>query len=548
MRLDNSGGRFLLPTSGSKVFRGGPVITMANDGAILPAGTGIVCVDGVIHGFIPPDAPIPDSAQAQDLGHTAITPAFIDPHAHLGMTNESLTRTVDCHTPPCSTIEDIIAVLSDGIHLAEARDGWLLGQGSLMHDQKLADGRLPNRDDLDRVSRKVPIVLRCGGHVTILNSKALELSGLAVAGKFEGTAELMQFPDGRPNGVLVEGYGLLPVPSVDRNERRAQLRRTLATLYVRRGTIRVNEISHSVESLEDLAHVLNDLPLTVEAFVWMPEHAKSVQEVVELRQRFASSPLHIRGIKIFVDGGFSARTAAVTRPYATDGGQGELYYGLEQLTTLIREASEHGLQLAAHVNGGRAQELVCAANVQALGSAAADAGTRLEHAGNFVQDIAIVDRWLDAGVHIVTQPGFIYTMGAAFPQLFGDEGRRGRFPYQTLANRGLNVAASSDVSGSELRHTDPMFNAWCAVERIGFDGEAIEPHESLDVIAALRMHTIQAARASTVANKLGSLEVGKEASFIALDQDLRQLEGSALLDAQVAAVVVEGRTVACKLS
>lgn len=53
---------------------------------------------------------------------------------------------------------------------------WLVGYGNLFYDQKLAERRLPTRDELDSVSITHPIVVHCGGHVSVLNSAALELA------------------------------------------------------------------------------------------------------------------------------------------------------------------------------------------------------------------------------------------------------------------------------------------------------------------------------------------------------------------------------------
>lgn len=526
------------------VFRGGPVFTMNESREVLPAGSGVLSENGVIRGFLPPGSHDPEGSRTVSFGERPILPAFLDPHVHFGMTNDSLARAVDCHTPPRESIEDVLDALRDGLHLAEARQGWVLGQGSLMHDKKLRERRLPNRHDLDRVSTDVPIVVRCGGHVTVLNSKALELSGLTEIRPLSGSAELIEDSDGRPNGVLVEGFALVPIPSLDRDERRRGLEETLASTFTRNGVTYIGEISNSSESLEDIALLIDEAPLTVDAFTVMPDTVQSIEGAIALRSRFADGPLRIRGIKIFVDGGFSAMTAATSSPYLVGSGhQGELYYDEDAVVELIRSCDEAGLQLVAHVNGSRAQALVCAANLRAMGADARRANTRLEHAGNFVPDLAVVEGWAQAGVSVVTQPGFLYTMGDYFPGLFGEHGSQGRFPYRTLRSLGVNLAASSDVSGSELRHANPFFSAWCSVERIGFGGEVIDPAESIGVLEALEMQTINAALAAGVEEQRGSLVPGKVTDLAVLDRDPRDVGGSELANIRVEALVREGDSI-----
>jgi len=531
-------------TANAVLLRGGPIITMNRTRDVLPAGTGILCIDGRIDRFILPESDgIPLGTRHIEMGSHPILPAFLDVHAHFGMTNDSLAQTVDCHTPPRDSIEDILDALRDGLHLAEAREGWLLGQGSLMQDKKLRDARLPTRYDLDRVSTTIPIVVRCGGHVTVLNSLALERSGLLNHDSLDGSAELVSDAEG-PNGILVEGFVLVPIPSLDAEERRRGLRETLDSVFTRNGVTYLGEISNSLESLDDLAILTEGGPITIDAYAWMPDTARNVFEAAQLRDRFSRSNMKIRGAKIFVDGGFSAMTAATKVPYLdTKINYGELYYDLDELSTIIRGCYDEGLQLIAHANGERAQELVCEANKVALGHDRFTANTRLEHAGNLLPDIAIVDEWIDAGVSIVSQPGFLYTMGDYFPGLFGPYGSRGRFPYRTLLERGFPVAASSDVSGSELRHANPMFNAWCAVERIGFNGSVIDAEESIDQVAALEMQTVYAAHAAGVEAVRGSLEVGKVADIVALSSDPRSARSTDLLDISVVVVVKEAEVV-----
>jgi predicted amidohydrolase YtcJ len=244
-------------------------------------------------------------------------------------------------------------------------------------------------------------------------------------------------------------------------------------------------------------------------------------------------------VKIFVDGGFSARTAATSRPYQLTGETGELYYELEELVTLMVSAAAEGLQVIAHTNGDLAQTLVCEAAFRAR-RASTDVSVRLEHAGNWVPDFEIVDHWMDAGVTMVSQPGFIYTMGPYFPDLFGSAGRRGLFPYRSLLAAGVPIGASSDVSGSELRHANPMFNVQCAVERIGFGGAVIEADESIDVLTALELQTSQAARAAGIASERGAITRGLVADLVSLSEDPRSLPPGELSRVTVRSVVRDG--------
>src|SRR6476646_9252686 len=75
--------------------------------------------------------------KALDFGDRPVLPGFLDIHAHLELTSMALFSTVDVHTPPRQSIDEMLQALRDNIHLSELRSGWLIGQGSLYQDQRL---------------------------------------------------------------------------------------------------------------------------------------------------------------------------------------------------------------------------------------------------------------------------------------------------------------------------------------------------------------------------------------------------------------------------
>jgi predicted amidohydrolase YtcJ len=106
----------------------------------------------------------------------------------------------------------VLQVLRD--NLGRADHGWLVGQGNLFFDQKLADRRLPTRAELDSVSTTVALAVRAGGHVTVLNTRALELAEITRAYEapehsVTGKPIVEREPSGEPSGVVTEMDNLL---------------------------------------------------------------------------------------------------------------------------------------------------------------------------------------------------------------------------------------------------------------------------------------------------------------------------------------------------
>ena len=67
------------------------------------------------------------------------------------------------------------------------------------------------------------------------------------------------------------------------------------------------------------------------------------------------------------------------------------------------------------------------------------------------------------------------------------------------------------------------------------------PEEGLSLSEALRGFTTGAAFASFQENRVGSLDVGKEADFIVINKDLFEMEDFEIPETEVKATVVGGR-------
>jgi predicted amidohydrolase YtcJ len=529
------------------------VLTMADDGAEAQV---VATVDGrvVATGPRPLLDQLVPGTHVLDAGQRTVVPGFVDVHAHGEVAARTIAATVDCRAPGCRSVADVLDVFS--ANLSRADRGWLVGQGNLFLDQKLAERRLPTRDELDTVSTNVALALRAGGHVTVLNTRAQELSGIdagyrppdhSVTGK-----PIVERDDfGNPIGVVKEMDNLLPIPPLEGSALRAAIKEGMCEVFTRRGVTCVGEISETVDGLHDMdeLHQRGELQVRTFVYLWAPGTV-SLDEACTWRAhhtfRSPDTRFRIQGVKLFADGGYSAASAAVKHEYVDHPGWcGALALSASDVTEALARTREAGLQLAIHANGDRAQEEVCAAIAAAGGAPEGSLRTRVEHAGNFLPDLGeTTDWWRRAGIIPVPQPVFLYTFGDFFPVYLGQYGARGRFPFRSLLRDGWRLSGSSDVwVGSEEQATNPLFSVWCCVARRTFRGDTIDEDEAIPVEDALRMHTIDAAAVLGQERLIGSLEPGKAADCVVLDRDPTACATEELLDVQVDAVVVDGRLV-----
>jgi predicted amidohydrolase YtcJ len=488
-----------------------------------------------------------------DLGSRALLPGFVDVHAHSEVVCRTAYDTIDCRAPECKNVADVCDALSSGA--SRARTDWIVGQANLFFDRKLMEGRLPTREELDRVSRDRPIALRAGGHITVLNSKALEIACIdknfvPPPHSVTGLPDVVRDQDGHPTGVVKEMDSLLPLPDVSSAELRTALENGYRHYFTRFGVTTIGEISETVagiECMDDLANKLQ-LPLSMRVYLWAPGTLEIGQACDWRNHINLSAParsLRIQGLKLFSDGGFSARSAAVNCCYVGMGDfSGTIAFKKYFFERAYKMTQEAGLQISVHANGDRAQEWVCAAVIGLGGSASGHTRLRIEHAGNFLPQKRTADAWAEAGIIPVPQPVFLYTFGEYFPDYLGDYGRQGRFPFKTLLANGWRLPGSSDVwIGSEREATNPLFSIWCCLKRQTYAGSFIDSQEAITLDQALRMHTLDAAAVLGEDDVRGSIAPGKFADIIALECDPFDLVVDELRTMKVDYVMSMGREV-----
>jgi predicted amidohydrolase YtcJ len=490
----------------------------------------------------------------RDVGDKPIMPGFVDVHAHMEVAARTLYQTVDCRAPRCGNIEDVLQTLRE--HLDDAVDGWLVGQANLFFDQKLAEKRLPTRAELDSVSTEVAIAVRAGGHVSVLNSRALELAGIdrsyqAADYSITGMPTVLRDSGGEPTGVVKEMDNLLPLPKLSGDGLRRAIQQGVRELFTANGVTTIGEISETVDGLREMDRLHRDgeLGTRLRVYLWAPGTVSLDEACTHTEWLGLTAPedlIRVHGVKMFADGGYSAASAAVKKPYVHDGHHhcGEVALSTDQIGDALAKTAAAGLQLAVHANGDRAQEEVCEAIIAAGGVPAGAPAPRVEHAGNFLPDREATQLWRRAGIIPVPQPVFLYTFGDFFPTYLGDYGLRGRFPFRHLLDEGWPITGSSDVwIGSEDRATNPFFSIWCTLRRESFLGETLDYEERITLAEALRMHTINAAETLGEGDRYGSLEAGKRADVIVLSRDPFQCSDDELLDVRVDEVFLGGRLV-----
>jgi predicted amidohydrolase YtcJ len=514
------------PSAAAVAVRDGRIVAVGDEAAVQPQ--------------------VEASAMTIDLGGRTMVPGFIDAHNHMACTAETFFA-VDASPRSVSSIADLVAE----INLAAQRiapGAWIRGFG--MDWTRFAEGRRPTRWDLDEAGNQHPVViLHVSGHYALVNSRALADSGLDEAAPDPAGGSLERDESGRLTGLLLDSAtNLVLQSSVDicghgPNIHTAVETDELATMvgeasrrYLAAGltTICDPQVTSREMQAYQLARARGDLNIRT---VMLPlSHQLDEYLAIGLVGPMGDDHLRIGAMKFYTDGAITGGTAMFSKPMGSRGQYpGSLYHEPAELASMLRRAAGAGWQLAIHTMGDRAMGIMLDA-VEAAMAAAPDNDIRhrIEHSTwPTPEQLARIAR---LGMVPVTQPGSIPELGDIWHDHLGERVHRA-MPLRDELELGIRLAISSDAFVQSYR---PLDTIAAAMHRVTPRGVPIGPDQELTVEEALAAHTINAARAIHMEDRIGSIEVGKLADFAVLDGDLVATPAEAIRNIPIWMTVVGG--------
>lgn len=312
-------------------------------------------------------------------------------------------------------------------------------------------------------------------------------------------------------------------------------------------------LGHSPVELAAYQHARDEarLPLRVQLMVAsasvhpLAAHADDpVRRGLDLGARtgLGDDRLGLGALKVYLDGGMMARTAALSAPYRGGGpggdawGCGMLHDTPGALADVIVEGHAAGWQLAVHAIGDRAVDVALDAIEEAQRRRPLpDRRHRIEHSGMTRPDQ--LDRYARSGIIPVVQPSFLYRYGDDYADVLGPDREGWMYRGRGFLDRGIPVVGSSDrpvADGAPLRGMAFM------TDRRSVSGRLIGADEALTASQALAAYTTAAAFACRAEGRVGRLAPGMAADFVVLDAD-PLARGADLAAVGVAATYVGGR-------
>ena len=446
-------------------------------------------------------------------GH-AIFPGFIDAHCHfyglaLGLQWIDLVG--------CTSFKEIL----DRISLADTLDekGWITGRG---WDQNLWPVKeFPTKKELDERWPDRPVVLvRIDGHVALANQKALETAGITSNHRF--LKEEVEVEHGELTGILSETAADVIKRAIPKPDREATLELLMEAedLCFSYGLTGLSDAGLEKPRLHLLDSAFRRGLLKIHVYAMVEPTPENLEAFVK-NGPYHSDRLHVCSVKLYADGSLGSRTALLKQPYSDDPSKtGIQVTSPDSLREICGLALEHGFQVNTHCIGDRAVREVLDIYGEFL-QGENDLRWRIEHA-------QVVD---PADLLLFQKYSVIPSVQAthATSDMYWADDRLGpvrigwAYAYRDLLDQNGWLANGTDFP---IERVSPLLTFYAAVARKDLDGSpagGFQPENALTREQAIRSLTIWAAKANFDEVEYGSLEPGKWADFVILDQDIMEI-------------------------
>jgi predicted amidohydrolase YtcJ len=426
-------------------------------------------------------------------------------------------------------------------------DEWVIARGSPMQEFRMKEQRRLTREDLDRALPDRPGFVFFGAHITMANSKALELKGITRDTPDPPGGTIERDPStGEPTGVLKERAQFIVKPRDPEVDQATLEHNIVAELQrcARRGVSLVHDIVVSAREIKAYMNLANQgrLPIRVRPIIRVIESKINKESLLDLgvQHGFGSDFLRLGGIKMSIDGGTTGRNAAFSQPLiGEEENKGIIRIEQDELDDTVWRYHEAGMRICTHAVGDIAHRMILSAYEKALQRLPRpDHRHRVEHLGNWLFTQEELEWAKRLEIIPMPNPSGLRYVGDIYKPLMGERMRLA-YRFGSILRAGFPASFGSDAPG--YYPCDPLRDIGTCVSRQTLAGDVISPDEAITVEQGLRAQTVNAAFVGFDEARLGRLEVGKLADITVLGEDPFQFPPERFEELPVDYTIVGGK-------
>ncbi len=490
-----------------------------------------------------------------------IFPGFIDGHCHFINYSKNLQEVNLTGTKSMDEVIDRVKAFAK-----TNNNEWIIGRGWDQNDWETKE--FPNRFELDKLFPNQPVLLtRIDGHAALANKKALQIAGINSETKIEGgiitstfipngdtnwvfdanyRKELSHqgYPNWEPLGILVDNAIELVakhIPANSQNQLTSMLIKAEQKMF-EVGLTTLDDAGLNKTEIELIDKLQQEKKLKIKIYAMISGNQEMLDYYLA-KGPYKTDLLNVCSFKFYADGALGSRGACLLEPYADLTEQD--HYGLmttdeEFFNKYAPLLYEKGFQMNTHCIGDSANRMVLDIYGKTL-KGVNDKRWRIEHA----QVIHSEDFKKFNQFTIIPSIQSTHATSDMYwaEERLGNERIKGAYAYKELLAQNGMITLGTDFPVEGINPMNTFYAAVVRKDSKGYPKEGYQMENALSRKEALKGMTIWAAIANFEELEKGSLEVGKAADFIILDQDLITAPEENLLNIKVLQTFINGENV-----
>ena len=471
-----------------------------------------------------------------DAGGKFLYPGFIDAHAHF--INYAL-QLQKANLYGSKSWEEIVELLKKFDSTGNVQNDWLLGAGWDQNDWPVKE--FPDNGMLNQLFPDKPVLLtRVDGHAAIANRKALELAGITAGEKILGGH--YEVKNGQLTGMLIDNAidkvaAVIPPLS---NEQKTRLLLQAQQNCFAAGLTTIDDCGLHYSEVELIDSLQKKDVLQMRIYALLSDQKENYEYLVQ-KGKIKTSHLNVRGFKIMSDGALGSRGACLLHAYSDQ----PRHYGFllntpTHFDSVAALLYNKGYQMCTHAIGDSANRVILNTYAKYL-KKQNDLRWRIEHA-----QVIHPDDFKYFGRYSIipsVQPTHATSDMYWAEKRLGKERMKGAYAFQQLLRQNQWIPLGTDFPVEDISPLKTFLAAVFRVDAQQWPEGGFQPGNALTREQALRGMTIWAAKSNFEEGEKGSLEPGKWADFIILDQDLLTVPASKVLSINVLNTFIAGRQV-----